>query len=151
MSLQYLIRIFINWQPSLKGQIQEIRKYDWFNLLASGSCTERYQYRIRSNHNGSKVTCNHVETSRKYVLTSVIALFTLFYLVWNVALRHNQVWQCISIATLNFAYTSWGWSRNLFWASIAPPPPPPPPKKKIICTVVIYLFFFFFFLLFVFF
>ena len=42
--------------------IQEIREYDWFNLLASGSCTERYQYRIRSNHNGSKVTCNHVET-----------------------------------------------------------------------------------------
>ena len=71
----------INWQPSLKGLIQEIHEYDWFNLLAYGSGTERYQYRIHSNHNGSKVTCDHVETCRKYVVTSVIALFTLFYLV----------------------------------------------------------------------
>ena len=76
-----LFLVIINWQPSLKGLIQEIHEYDWFNLLASGSGTERYQYRIHSNHNGSKVTCNHVETCRKYVITSVIALFTLFYLV----------------------------------------------------------------------
>ena len=76
-----VVLVFINWQPSLKGLIQEIHEYDWFNLLAYGSGTERYQCRIHSNHNGSKVTCDHVETCRKYLVTSVIALFTLFYLV----------------------------------------------------------------------
>ena len=35
-----------------------------------------------------------------FSVTSVIALFTLFCLVGNVALRHNQVWQCNSIATI---------------------------------------------------
>ena len=79
--LNTMIQRIINWQPSLKGLIQEIHEYDWFNLLASGSGTERYHYRIHSNHNGSKVTCNHVETCRKYVVTSVIAFLTLFYLV----------------------------------------------------------------------
>ena len=49
----------INWQPYLKGLIQEICEYDWFKLLASGICTERYQYRIRNYHNGSNVTCSH--------------------------------------------------------------------------------------------
>ena len=47
------------WQPYLKGLIQEIREYDWFKLLASGICTERYQYCIHNNHNCSKVACNH--------------------------------------------------------------------------------------------
>ena len=37
-----------------------------------------------------------------FSVSSVIAFFTLFSLVWNVALRHNQVWQCDSIATLKF-------------------------------------------------
>ena len=50
---------FVNWQPYLKGLIKEIREYDWFKLFACGICTERYQYRICNNHNGSKVTCNH--------------------------------------------------------------------------------------------
>ena len=37
-----------------------------------------------------------------FSVSSVIAFFTLFSLVWNVALLHNQVWQCDSIATLKF-------------------------------------------------
>ena len=42
------IFLHINWQPYLKGLIQ-----DWFKLLAYVICTERYQYRIRNNHNGT--------------------------------------------------------------------------------------------------
>ena len=37
-----------------------------------------------------------------FSVSSVIALFTLFSLLLNVALRHNQVLQCDSIATLKF-------------------------------------------------
>ena len=37
-----------------------------------------------------------------FSVSSVIALFTLFSLVYNVALRHNQVLQCDSIPTLKF-------------------------------------------------
>ena len=59
MNINLIIIIFINWQPYLKGLIQEICEYDWFKLLATRIYTERYQYRIRNNHNGSKVTCNH--------------------------------------------------------------------------------------------
>ena len=55
--IQYnTIQYIINWQPSLKGLIQEIHEYDWFNLLAYGSGTERYQYRIHSNHNLGQYT-----------------------------------------------------------------------------------------------
>ena len=48
-----------------------------------------------------------------FSVSSVIAFFTLFSLVWNVALRHNQVWQCDSIATLKFNDVS----AN-FWVAI---------------------------------
>ena len=51
----FLLNI-INWQPSLKVGIQEIREFDWFKLLAYGICTEPYQYRIGNNDGGSKAT-----------------------------------------------------------------------------------------------
>ena len=46
---------------------------------------------------------------------SVIALFMIFCLVLNVALHHNQVWQCNSIATLSKIFFYFALRHNKVW------------------------------------
>ena len=55
-----------------KGPIQEIRDFHWLKVLNYGLCTGRYQYHIRSNHNGMSKIGRYVSYRPLYAMLSCV-------------------------------------------------------------------------------
>ena len=51
-----------------------------FKLLASGLFNERYEYRIRNNHYGKKVTCSSLIMSKIRRYASFRPFYDLYFL-----------------------------------------------------------------------
>ena len=96
---------FFNWQPLCAGQYGKYGILIGSEALTTGFIQTGIDiHSVTTMMVASYVNKSEIDANRSKVVTSVIALFTLFCLVRNFALRHNQVWQCNSIATL-YKYT----------------------------------------------